>query len=127
MADNVLVTAGSTTTIATDERTLASTAVHIQRVAPIGGSSVAANDVSVTTTSGEVVAARETRLSLTILASPGNTDDIYVGASGVNAATPADGFRLAPGAAIDIPTTAAIHADAVSGTQTIYYVETWSA
>ena len=74
-----------------------------------------------------MVAARETRKTVTILASPGNTDDIYVGASGVDAATPANGFRLIPGAAITIPTTAAIHADAVSGTQTAYYIESYDS
>lgn len=126
MADNIAVTAGAGTNVATDERTIAATTVHVQRVGPIGGTSVAANDVSVSTTSGEVVAARDTRMTLTILASSGNTADVYVGASGVDGATPADGFRLQPGAAIDIPTTAAVHADAASGTQTIYYIETYA-
>ncbi len=126
MADDIEVTEGSGVFVAADEKSIGGNTVKIQRVVELGGTSFAANDVSVTTTSGEVVAARETRQSLTILASPDNTDDIYVGASGVNAATPADGFRLIPGAAIDIPTTAAVHADAVSGTQAIYYLETWS-
>lgn len=125
-ADNIAVTAGSGTNVATDERTIAATTVQLQRVLATGGSSVAADDVSVTTTSGEIVAARETRHSLTILASPTNTDDIYIGASGVNAATPASGFRMVAGSAISLDTTAAIHGDAVSGTQTIYYIETYS-
>ena len=126
MADDVAVTPGSGASISTDERTINSVTVHLQRVLATGGSTVNADDVSVTTTSGEIVAARETRHTLTILASPGNTDDIYVGASGVNAATPSGGFRLIPGAAITLDTTAAIHGDAVSGTQTIYYIETYS-
>ena len=122
MADNVAVTAGSGTNIATDERTIASTTVQLQRVLP----TVAADDVSVTTTSGEIVAARETRHSLTILAAPGNTDVVWVGASGVNAATPSGGFPLVPGASITLDTTAAIHADTPSGTQTAYYIEVYS-
>ncbi len=126
MADNVDVTAGSGKTIATDERTIAATTVHLQRVATTGGSSIAADDVSVTTTSGEIIAARETRHNVVILASPGNTDDIYVGPSGVNAATPSGGFRMQPGSSLTLDTTAAIHGDAVSGTQTIYYAETYS-
>ena len=126
MADNVAVTAGSGTSIATDERSIGGSTVHLQRTVPTAGSTVAADDVSVTTTSGEIVAARETRTSLTILAASTNTDVVWVGASGVNAATPSGGFPLAPGAAVDIPTTAAIHADTPSGTQTAYYIETYS-
>lgn len=123
MADNVAVTAGSGTNIGTDERTIAATTVHVQRVDEQGGQTIAADDISVTTTSGSAVAARDTRKYVTILASPGNSDTIYVGASGVDAATPASGFRLDPGASITLYTTAAIHADATSGTQTAYYVE----
>ena len=123
MADNVAVTAGSGTTIATQDRS----GVHIQQVLDTGSDAIAADDVSVTTTSGQVVAARANRKSLTILASPDNTADVYVGASGVDAATPANGFRLQAGASITLSTVAAVHADAVSGTQTIYYVETYEA
>lgn len=126
MADNLEVTEGTGTKVAADERSIGGETVEIQRVVKIGGSGFAADDVSVTTTSGEVVAARETRETLTILASPDNSQDVWVGPSGVNAATPSGGFRLIPGAAIDIPTTAAVHADTASGTQTIYYVETFS-
>lgn len=125
MADNVAVTAGSGTNIATDERSIASTTVHVQRVDEQGGQTIAADDVSVTVTSGSMIAARETRKYATILASPANTDTIYVGASGVDAATPASGFRLDPGASLTLYTTAAIHADATSGTQTAYYVEVY--
>lgn len=127
MADDVAVTPGAGATISTDERTINSVTVHLQRVLTTGGSSINADDVSVTTTSGSIISARETRHTVTILASPGNTDDIYVGASGVDAATPSGGFRLIPGAAITLDTTAAIHADTPSGTQTAYYIETYSA
>jgi hypothetical protein len=111
--------------VATDERTVAAVTVHVQRVGEIGGQTIAADDVSVTTTSAEKVAARDTRKYVTILASPANTDTIYVGASGVDAATPASGFRLDPGASITLYTTAAVHADATSGTQAAYYVEVY--
>ena len=126
MADNVAVTAGSGTNIATDERTIASTTVQLQRVLATGGSTIAADDVSVTTTAGIAVSARETRHTVTILAKQENTDDIYIGGSSVDAATPANGFRLQPGAAITLDTTADVYADAVSGTQTLYYIETYS-
>lgn len=125
MADNVAVTAGSGTNIASDERTIASTTVQVQRVTDTGGTSVAADDVSVTTTAGSAVSARETRKYVTILAADTNTDTIFVGASGVDAATPANGFPLRPGASITLATTAAVHADAVSGTQTLYYIEVY--
>lgn len=121
MADDIAVTAGSGTAVATQDRS----SRHFQEILVAGAASVAADDVSVTTTSGEIVAARTGRQTLTILASPNNTDDVYIGASGVNAATPSGGFRLIPGAAIDVDTIAAIHGDAVSGTQTIYYIETY--
>lgn len=125
MADNVPVTAGSGTNIAADERTIAATTVQVQRVTTIGSTNIAADDVSVTTTSGSIIAARDTRTYVDIVASPDNTAAIYVGASGVDAATPSGGVRLDPGAGITLYTTAAIHADAVSGTQTAYYVEAY--
>lgn len=125
MADDITIPAtGSgtaTPVVATQDRS----SRHFQEVLVAGAATVAADDVSVTTTTGQIVAARTGRQTLVILASPGNTDDIYVGASGVAAETPASGFRLQPGAAITINTTAAIHGDAVSGTQTIYYIESY--
>jgi hypothetical protein len=125
MADNVAITAGAGTTIGTDERTIASTSVQIQRVDEQGGQSITADDVSVSTTAASAIAARDTRKNVTILASPANTDVVYVGDTTVDAATPANGFRLDPGAAITLCTTKAVWADAASGTQTIYYVEVY--
>ena len=120
MADNVAVTAGSGTNIATDERTIAATTVHVQRVDEIGASTIVSAVASVTTTSGEEVAARDTRKRITLLALPTNTANIDIGASGVASGS---GFPLAPGAAVTLYTTAAIHADATSGTQSLAYIE----
>lgn len=127
MADDVAITAGSGTTIGADERTINSTAVKVQRVVAEGGTAIAADDISVTTSAPLVCAARETRKSITVLASPANTEAIYVGASNVDGATPANGFRLDPGAAITIPTTAAVYADAISATQTCYFIESYDS
>lgn len=127
MADNVAITAGTGTQVAADERTIATVAVKVQRVIDQGGTAIAADDVSVTTTAAQAVAARETRKSVVIYASPDNSADVYIGASGVDAATPANGIRLVAGASLALETTAAIYADAVSGTQTIYFVEEYDS
>ncbi len=125
MADNVAITAGSGTTIATDERTIASVAAQVQRVDEQGGQTILANVVSVTTTAASATSARDTRKYITILASPANTDVVYIGSSTVAAETPANGIRLDPGASITLYTTAVVWADAVSGTQTINYIEVY--
>lgn len=41
MADNVSITAGAGTTVATDERTISSTTVQVQRVVDQGGTAFA--------------------------------------------------------------------------------------
>jgi hypothetical protein len=120
MADNVAITAGSGTTVATDERTIGGTAAHVQRVDEQGSQTIAVGVASVTTTSGSAVAARDTRKRVVLLALPANTANIDVGASGVASGS---GFPLAPGASVTLYTTAAIHADAASGTQSLAYVE----
>lgn len=120
MADNVTITEGTGTEIASDERTINSVAVQIQRVDEIGSSSIASGVASVTTTSGSAVAARETRKRVILLALPSNTANIDVGPSGVASGS---GFPLAPGASVTIHTAAVIHADAASGTQSLAYIE----
>lgn len=85
--------------------------------------SVATDTVSVTTTSAQAIATRAGRISIDLLALPTNTANIDVGASGVASGS---GFPLAPGASISLSTTAAIHADAASGTQSLAYVEVYT-
>lgn len=116
MADDVLVTAGSGTTIATQDRS----GRHLQQVIDTGADSIAVGVVSVTTTSGSAVSARVNRKRIVLLALPANTDNIDVGPSGVASGS---GFPLAPGASVTLCTTAVIHADAASGTQSLAYVE----
>lgn len=119
MADNVAITAGSGTNIATDERTIASTTVHIQRVGEIGASAIASGQASVTSTSGQEVASRETRKRVVLYNHGANT--CYLGASGVTTST---GLRLDAGSSVTLYTTAAIHGVCASSeTSTLSYIE----
>lgn len=121
MADNFTAQEGATgKEVATDERTIGAVTVDVQRVTDTGGTSIAAGLVSVTTTSGSAVAARDTRKRVVLLALAANTGNIDVGPSGVASGS---GFPLAPGASVTLHTTAAIHADASTGTQSLAYVE----
>ena len=103
MADNVAITAGSGTTIATDERTINSTSVQVQRISPLGGSSLANAHVTVTNTATTIRAATETAWETTIVNY--QTVPIYVGAATV---TTSNGFRLDPGASLTLHTTAEV-------------------
>jgi len=103
VADTVSITAGSGTVISTDERTISSTAQHVQRVVPLGGSSIVSGHVTVSNSDTEIRAATETQHELTILNS--QTVPVYIGAHTITVAT---GFRLDPGAAVSIRTTAQV-------------------
>ena len=103
MADTVAITAGSGTTISTDERTINSVAQHVQRMVHIGGSTIANGHVTVTNTATEIRAATETQYELTIVNY--QTVPIYVGAATVTTST---GFRLDPGASLSLHTVAAV-------------------
>ena len=103
MADNVPVTAGSGTNIATDERTIASTTVHIQRVVPVGSSTIANAHVTVTNSATTIRAATETQQRTVIVNY--QTVPIYVGAATVTTST---GFRLDPGASLTLHTAAEV-------------------
>ena len=80
------------------------------------GATIASTSASVTTTSGQIVAASATRRTI-VLTNLGS-DYVWIGASGV---TDNQGIRLAPGQAltIDKSPTAAVHAKAATGTQTV--------
>lgn len=103
MGDNVSITAGSGTVVATDERSIASTTVHVQRVVPLGGSSIANAHVTVTNTATTIKAATETQHCVTIVNF--QTVPIYVGGATV---TTSNGFRLDPGASLSLHTTAEV-------------------
>jgi hypothetical protein len=80
------------------------------------GATIASTSASVTTTSGQIIASSATRRTI-VLTNLGS-DYVWIGASGV---TDNQGIRLAPGQAltIDRSPTAAVHAKAASGTQTV--------
>jgi hypothetical protein len=103
VADNVAITAGSGTTVATDERSINATNVQVQRMVPLGGSTIVNGHVAISNTAANILAATETRHCVHIL--NGQTVPIYIGAATV---TTSSGFRLDPGAAITLHTTAAV-------------------
>lgn len=123
MADNVAVTAGSGTTIATDERSIGGSNVQIQRVYDIGGSSAAAGQVTVTNTSTSIRSADETRKRLVLVNQ--QTVPVYIDPSGGTAAT--THFRLDPGASVTLYVTCAVTgitsaAYTASGDDKVHYI-----
>lgn len=104
MADNRDL-AALTGNVATDERTINSVTVHVQRVGEIGSSALANGQVVPTTTAGTLVAARETRKRL-IIENIGSCN-VYVGIATV---TTANGVLLPPGASMEFYTTALLQA-----------------
>lgn len=121
-ADNVAVTAGSGTTIGTDERTINSVAVQVQRVDEQAGTAVATGQVAPTNSAATLLAARDTRKTVTFVNQ--GTVNVYIGPATV---TTGNGFLLVPGAGVDINTTALLQAITSSGTGAIHYVETYDA
>lgn len=120
MADNVTITAGTGTNIATDERTIASTSVQVQRVVDQGGTAFAQNQVTVDTTSGGVtiVSTRETRKTVLII-NRGSVN-IFIGTGSVSSS---NGFLLQPNEGVKLETTAAVKGIAASSSATAHYIE----
>ena len=122
MADNVAITAGSGTTVATDERTINSASVHVQRVDEQGATAIASGQAAPTGTAGTLVAARDTRKRV-VLVNHG-TVDVYVGPATV---TTANGLKIAAGASLTLYTTALIQGITSTGTGAVHYVEEYDA
>ncbi len=124
MADNVAITAGTGTTVASDERTINAVAVQVQRVDEIGSATIATGQVVVTTTAATLVAARDTRKRLIIRNN--SSHDCWVGPATV---TTANGFRLDVGYSLMLYTTALVQAIIASGTMTgdVDYLEEYDA
>lgn len=122
MADNIAITAGAGTNVATDERTINSTTVHVQRVNEQGGTAVATGQVAPTGSAATLLAARETRKVVTF-ANRG-TVDVYIGPATV---TTGNGFLLSPGESFDYEDTALIQAITPAGTGLIHYLEVYDA
>lgn len=103
MADNVAISAGTGTTVGADERTINSIPVQVQRVVVEGGTAILTGQVVPTATAATLLAARETRKSVTFL--NGTNMTVFIGPATV---TTANGFELPAGAGITIPTTALV-------------------
>jgi hypothetical protein len=122
MVDNVAITAGSGTNVATDERTINSVAVQIQRVDEIGSSAVATGQVASTNSAATLLAARETRKYVTFV-NHGSVD-VYIGPATV---TTSNGIKLTPGSSITLHLTALVQAITASGTGAIHYAEVYDS
>lgn len=128
MADNVAITAGSGTTIGTDERTINSASVQVQRVVEQGSTTIANAHVQISNTAATIAAARDTRKRLVIVNY--QTVPIYVGISTVTTST---GFRLDPGASLTLYTTALVQGitsaayTAAGEDDKVHYVEEYDA
>jgi hypothetical protein len=103
MADNVDVTAGSGTTVGSDDRLIDGTQVHVQRVAPHGTPAISVAQVEVSNSSTAILAVDDNRHSCTLV----NRQLVAVFIDDATATTSA--FRLDPGDSITLPTSAVIN------------------
>jgi len=123
LADNVAVTAGAGTNIATDERTIAATTVHVQRVGEIGSAASATAQVTISNSTTAIAAARDTRKRIVII----NRQSVAIFVDPGASATTSD-LRLEPGDALTLYTTVAINAITAaaytaSGDAKVHYIE----
>lgn len=119
MSDNVQVTQGSGTKVATDERTIDSETVHVQRVDEIGAANWSHNqNATISTTAAELIAARETR-KRAVIVNQGSVD-CYIGKSTVSSS---NGVLLKAGGVIVLQHCGAIYGRTASGTATLHYWE----
>lgn len=117
MADNFEVTPGTGEKVATDERTIGGiTEVNVQRVDEIAANDLATGQVTATTTAATLVAARDTRKSVTIV-NHGSVD-VYVGKATV---TTANGAKIPPGASRTFRTVVLLQCITASGSALVDY------
>lgn len=104
----------------TVNRTIGANDVHEQVVQEAHATTIATNQVSVTTSSTLIVASRVGRRGLTIVNH--GTTDVYIGVTGL---TTSNGLLLVgvKGAGISLETEAAIYGIVGTGTQTVSYLE----
>jgi len=109
--------------MATDERTIAATTVHVQRVGEIGSATGAVGQVTISSTSADIAAARDTRKRIVII----NRQAVPIFVDPGATATTSD-LRLEPGDSITLYTTVAIKAITTaaytaSGDAKVHYIE----
>lgn len=126
MADNVAITAGSGTTVGTDERTINSVAVQVQRVNEQGSTAIASGQVSNTNSAATLIAARDTRKRLILVNR--QAEAVFVGPATV---TTANGFQIDAGASLTLYTTALVQgitaAATLDATLKVHYVEEYDS
>lgn len=123
MADNITVTPGAGATVATDERTINSSSVQVQRVSSIGGTSLNSGQTAVTNSATLIASAADTRESILLVNH--QSVDVWVGGSSVSTTT---GVRIPVEGSLTIPATAAVYgitasAYTASGDAKVHWVE----
>ena len=107
MADNVTVppTGSGTATpvIGTDERTINSVAVQVQRVDEQGSTAIATAQTNITNSAATLIAARDTRKRVIFVNR--QAEAVFIGPATV---TTSNGFQVDPGAGLTLYTTALI-------------------
>ena len=103
-ADDVEVSAGSGTKVATDERVIGASTAHVQRVAPHGTPNLTVGQVAVSTAATAICDADSTRHSITVVNR--QLASVYVDDS---TAVSTAAFRLDPGDSVTWATGAAIY------------------
>lgn len=117
MADNVAITAGSGTTIQTDEKTINSVSGHVQRVTVAAGETLSVSIISQTTTGANALAANNSRIYAQISAIDG---DIYLASSTGNLASDTTRRKVRAGQSWETTTYLGVIAiKGVSGTVTV--------
>lgn len=122
IADNVSITAGSGTTVGTEERTINGTAVQVQRVDELGSALIATSQVAPTTTAATLVAARDSRKTLTLTNI--GTVDVWIGPATV---TPTNGHPLGVGYSLTIGSAALVQGITAAGTGLVACLELFDA
>lgn len=120
MADNVSVTAGTGTTLLTDEKTVNGTTGHVQRVTTGSAPSGAYGAVSVTTSATTIKAANYERTQIDVTPTNG---DIYIGFD--SSVTTSTGFLVPSGGSwSNTSYLGAVYAIAAATTN-VRYLETY--
>lgn len=118
ISDNVAVSAGSGTTLGTDETTINGTAVHVQRVTTGAAPSLSVGNAACTSTATSILAANYERKGFVITAYDGT---IFLGGSGVTAGT---GFPLSIGQSVSSTAfLGAVYGITSAGTVNVRYWE----
>lgn len=114
MADDVAITAGSGTAIATQDRS----SRHFQQVIDTGSDSIATGQAAPTGTAATLVAARANRKRLVLINH--GTVDVYIGPATV---TTANGVKIPVGASLTMETCALVQGITAGSTGAIHYLE----